>query len=50
MRPAAFIACPKVAEYSNTNEANVSLLTQGTYMVKVVTNNNVITQKINIVR
>ncbi len=40
----------KVAEYNNTNTANVADLAQGTYMVKVVTNNNVITQKINIVR
>jgi len=39
----------KIAEFANTNEANVSFLAQGTYMVKVVTNNNVITQKINIV-
>ena len=40
----------KVAEYNHTNTANVADLAQGTYMVKVVTNNNVITQKINIVR
>ncbi|HOU97264.1 MAG TPA: choice-of-anchor J domain-containing protein [Bacteroidales bacterium] len=40
----------KVAEYTNTNSANVANLAQGTYMVKVVTNNNVINQKINIVR
>jgi len=40
----------KIAEFANTNEANVSFLAQGTYMVKVVTNNNVIIQKINIVR
>jgi hypothetical protein len=39
-----------VAEYSNTYEANVSKLAQGTYMVKVITNNVVFTQKINIVR
>lgn len=39
-----------VAEYNNTYEANVSNLAQGTYMVKVVTNNVVFTQKINIVR
>lgn len=40
----------KVAEFNNTNTANVANLAQGTYMVKVVTNNNVTTQKINIVR
>ncbi len=39
-----------VAEYSNTYEANVANLAQGTYMVKIVTTNNVFTQKINIVR
>jgi len=40
----------KVAEFNNTNTANVANLAQGMYMVKVVTNNQVITQKINIVR
>ncbi len=39
-----------VAEYNNTYEANVSTLAEGTYMVKVVTNNVVFIQKINIVR
>ncbi|MGQ9846290.1 MAG: T9SS type A sorting domain-containing protein [Bacteroidales bacterium] len=39
-----------VAKYNNQNVINVADLAQGTYMVKVVTNNNVITQKINIVR
>ncbi|MCX7862095.1 MAG: choice-of-anchor J domain-containing protein [Bacteroidales bacterium] len=39
-----------VAEYSNTTEANISEIAQGTYMVKIVTNNHVFTQKINIVR
>jgi hypothetical protein len=39
-----------VAKYNNQNVINVAKLAQGTYMVKVVTNNNVITQKINIVR
>jgi len=39
-----------VAKYNNQNVINVANLAQGTYMVKVVTNNNVTTQKINIVR
>jgi hypothetical protein len=39
-----------VAQYNNENVINVADLAQGTYMVKVVTNNHVTTQKINIVR
>jgi hypothetical protein len=39
-----------VAQYNNENVINVADLAQGTYLVKVVTNNNVTTQKINIVR
>ena len=39
-----------IAKYNNQNVINVANLAQGTYMVKVVTNNNVINQKINIVR
>jgi len=39
-----------VAKYFNENVINVADLAQGTYLVKVTTNNKVITQKINIVR
>jgi len=39
-----------VGEYTNTSEVNISHLAQGTYMVKVATNNAVVTQKINVVR
>ncbi|MCX7861953.1 MAG: choice-of-anchor J domain-containing protein [Bacteroidales bacterium] len=39
-----------VAEFNDTYEANISNLAQGTYMVRVATNNYVITQKINIAR
>ncbi len=39
-----------VAEYNNVSEANIANLAQGTYMVRVVSNNSVVTQKINIVR
>jgi len=39
-----------IGEYTNTSEVNISHLAQGTYMVKVVTNKEVVTQKINVVR
>ncbi len=39
-----------VAEYYNQNIVNIANLEQGVYVVKVVTNNKVVTQKINIVR
>jgi len=38
-----------VAKYFNENVINVADLAQGTYLVKVVTDNKVITQKINII-
>ncbi len=40
----------KVASYGNQNVINISDLAQGTYLVKVITDNKVTTQKINIVR
>lgn len=40
----------RVASYGNQNTINISDLAQGTYLVKVITDNKVTTQKINIVR
>jgi hypothetical protein len=40
----------RVANYGNQNSINISGLAQGTYLVKVITDNKVTTQKINIVR
>lgn len=40
----------RVANYGNQNTINISDLAQGTYLVKVITDNKVTTQKINIVR
>lgn len=40
----------RVANYGNQNSINISGLAQGTYLVKVITDNEVTTQKINIVR
>ena len=40
----------KVASYGNQNMIGISNLAQGTYLVKVITDNKVTTQKINIVR
>lgn len=40
----------KVASYGNQNSINISDLAQGTYLVKVITDNKVTTKKINIVR
>lgn len=40
----------RVASYGNQNSINISSLAQGTYLVKVITDAKVSTQKINIVR
>jgi hypothetical protein len=40
----------RVASYGNQNIIGISNLAQGTYLVKVITDNKVTTQKINIVR
>jgi len=40
----------RVANYGNQNSINIAGLAQGTYLVKVITDNKVTTQKINIVR
>jgi len=40
----------KVASFGNQSMINIADLAQGTYLVKVITNNKVSTQKINIVR
>jgi trimeric autotransporter adhesin len=40
----------RVANYGNQNSINIADLAQGSYLVKVITDNKVTTQKINIVR
>lgn len=40
----------KIASFDNQNTMDVSLFPQGTYLVKIISNNNVTTKKINIVR
>ncbi len=40
----------KVAEKSNTNTIDISNLTNGTYMIKVITENQVINKKINLIK
>lgn len=40
----------KVAEKANTNTIDISNLTNGTYLIKVITNNQVINKKINLIK